>query len=224
MPLVFSEYPGRRERHLLRKRNNPLFPDTDQAPTTEAVQEAQRLDHEELVDFIGKFRSLVQQAIGLKPSEESEVILKLKEDLDKAYEQACGLADDQTETKEAIKKLVGVIMNSVEAGAGNDQVALNELAQERIARAAHYELLEHPLVADLLYPESPIKEDELVPTLLSAPEAEFNAAISLFDAPQLRAILDSANELAAVKGCEEAGQRIKVLERLLRELSGGPKP
>lgn len=220
MPVVFSEYPGRRERHLIRKHNNPLFSASDQEPADEAIQEAQRLDHEELVDFIGEFRGLVQQAIGLKPNEQSEVILKLKEDLDKAYEQACGLADDQTETKEAIMKLVGVIMTTVEAGASNDPMALSELEQEHLARTAHYELLEHPLVADLLYPESPIRENELVPTLLSVAQDEFNAAVSLFDVEQLRTICDKADALSEESGNEEARQRSEALALLLKELSG----
>ncbi len=205
----FSQFPGRRERHLLRKRSNPLFPEAERVITPEVLEEAQRLDHEELVDFITRFRQLVHRAVGLKPNEQSDVILGIKEELDQAYEQAAGLADDQTETREAIRKLLVVIMNAVRNGAANDPVALAELDQEAQARAAHFELLEYPLVADLLCPESPISGDELVPTLLSVPEAEFQAAITLFDEDQVkelerqaRALLDSlAGEAPA--GAEE---------------------
>ncbi|OQX30551.1 MAG: hypothetical protein B0D96_08785 [Candidatus Sedimenticola endophacoides] len=215
MSVVFSQYPGRRERHLLRKRNNPLFPEPERTPPVAAVQEAQRLDHEELVEFIGTFRGLIQRAAGLQANEQSEVILKLKEELDQCYEQACGLADDQSETKEALRRLLGVIMQTVEAGAAGDPLAQSELRQERAARAAHQELLEHPLVADLLYPESPIRPGELVPTLLSAPEAQFNASLGLFDPDQLREILDAAGRLAGEHGGDLEPRR-QALERLLQ--------
>ncbi|MEW8459567.1 MAG: hypothetical protein AB2653_04590, partial [Candidatus Thiodiazotropha endolucinida] len=89
----------------------------------------------------------------------------------------------------AIKKLVEVIMRSVWKGSGNASLAHQELEQEEIARRAHYELLESPLVADLLDPESPIAQDELLPALLSADQAEFEAAVTLFDPVQLKALL-----------------------------------
>jgi hypothetical protein len=214
MSTVFSQWPGRRERHLLRKRNNPLFPETEREISTQALQEAQRLDHEELVDFITEFRQLVHQAITLKPNEESQKILEMKERLDKAYEQACGLADDQTETKDAIRKLVTVIMNAVRKGAGNDQTALDELEQETIARDAHYALLGFPLVADILNPESPIKASELVPSLLSASSEEMKAAMTLFDEAQTSAIASQAGELISKTpdALEEARQRLDEIQ------------
>ncbi len=224
MTLLFSTKPGRRERHLLRKRNNPLFQENQRQVSTTALQEAQRLDHEELADFITEFRKLVHQAVSLQPSEESDVILKLKENLDKSYEQACGLADDQAETKDAIKKLLVVIMNAVRSGAGEDPKALDELQQETIAREAHFELLEHPLIADILYPESVISEEDLIPTLLSSPAEEFAAALTLFDADQLQLLAANSdlyiNQVSELpKEMEDAAaKRINVVKSLATDL------
>ncbi|MES9924482.1 MAG: hypothetical protein ABW152_10335 [Candidatus Thiodiazotropha endolucinida] len=192
MSLLFSERPGRHERHLLRKHENPLFPEAARQLTQAQLREAQRRDHEELVAYIGDLRGLVGEAVALGPHEQSDVILGLKERLDQAYETACRLADDQTPNKEAIKKLVEVIMRSVWKGSGNDSLAHQELEQEEIARRAHYELLECPLVADLLDPESPIAQDELLPALLSADQAEFEVAVTLFDPVQLETLLTQA--------------------------------
>lgn len=192
MSLLFSERPGRHERHLLRKHENPLFPEAARQLTQAQLREAQRRDHEELVAYIGDLRGLVGEAVALGPHEQSDLILGLKERLDQAYETACRLADDQTPNKEAIKKLVEVIMRSVWKGSGNDTLAHQELEQEEIARRAHYELLESPLVADLLDPESPIAQDELLPALLSADQTEFEAAVTLFDPVQLDALLTQA--------------------------------
>ena len=160
MRLLFSEMPGRHERHLMRKQDNPLFPKSERQLTSNQLNEAQRLDHEELVAYIGDLRKLVGEAVALGPHEQSEVVLELKERLDKSYETACRLADDQTPNKEAIRKLVSVIMQAVWKGAGQDSLAHQELEQEEEARKMHYEMLEYPLVADLLDPESPITQDD----------------------------------------------------------------
>jgi hypothetical protein len=206
----------------LRKYENPLFPEAARRLTQEQLTEAQRLDHEELVAYIGDLRNMVGEAVALGPYEQSDVILELKERLDQAYETACRLADDQTPNKEAIKKLVEVIMQSVWKGAGNDTLAHQELEQEEIARQAHFELLESPLVADLLDPESPIAQDELLPSLLSAEQADFEAAITLFDSAQLEALLNQA-ESQPVRDAgsdlfEQGSTRIEQLRTLINSL------
>jgi len=196
--LRYSQIPGQHERHLRRKQDNPLFPEAERQITPEQLEEAQRLDHEALTDFITDFRTLVHEVAGLSANEGSEVILGLKERLDQAYERAARMVDDQGETKQAIARLVGVIMQAVRRGAGSDAVALRELDDEEAARQAHYALLEHPLVADLLDPDSVIGEQELVPTLLSAGEAELQAACSLFDPQQLKSLAQRAEALLDV--------------------------
>ncbi len=213
MTLRFSQLPGRHERHLRRRRDNPLFPEAARRVTPEALHAAQERDHEELVAFIGEFRGLVRRAIALRPTEESQVVLELKEALDRAYEQASGLADDQGETRRAIERLVGVVMNAVRAGAAGDPAALGELQQEAAARAAHFELLEQPLVADILHPASTIAPDELVPTLLSESEAAVAAALQLFDDAQLALLLRDARD--AIERLDvEAPVRARAAERL----------
>ncbi|MES9992547.1 MAG: hypothetical protein ABW098_11370 [Candidatus Thiodiazotropha sp.] len=222
MNLLFSERPGRHERHLLRKFENPLFPETARQLTSEQLTEAQRLDHEELVSYIVELRSLVGEAVALGPHEQSDVILDLKERLDKAYETACRLADDQAPNKEAIRKLVDVIMRSVWKGAGNDTLAHQELQQEQSARQLHYGLLENPLLADLLDPASLIAEDELLPVLLSADESDFEAALTLFDANQLEALLQQGEGLGQLddgaKHAEQVAARLQQLASALTSL------
>jgi hypothetical protein len=219
MRLFYSDLPGRHERHLLRKQDNPLFPDAQRHLTQSQLTDAQRLDHEELEAYIHDLRKLVGEAVALGPHEQSDVILELKERLDQAYETACRLADDQTPNKQAIRKLVEVIMRAVWKGAGNDTLAHQELEQEEAARASHYELLERPLIADLLDPESLIQADELLPVLLTAQREEFEAAITLFDPEQLRAICAKGEALRAetdnLADLPDAAERLDELEQLL---------
>jgi hypothetical protein len=218
MRLLFSEMPGRHERYLVRKHDNPLFPESERVLTSNQLNEAQRLDHEELTAYIPELRKLVGEAVALGPHEQSEVILELKERLDQNYERACRLADDQTPNKEAIRKLVTVIMQAVWKGAGNDALAQEQLEHEEEARRTHYALLEHPLVADLLDPDSLIQEHELLPTLLSVDQAQFEAALTLFDTSQIAALCDQGEQLLdrldGGADLARARQRLAELQRL----------
>lgn len=220
MSLRFSQIPGRRERHLFRKHNNPLFPADQQQVSSGQLNESQRLDHEEIIAFIPRFRKLVVQSADLSANEDSEKILALKEKLDKSFEEVCGLADDQTETKQAIVKLIKVIMAAIILGAGNDATALKELEQEEIARNAHFSLVEYSLVADILFPESPIKAEELPATLLSSSEEALQAALEIFDASQLEQIIAEGKSLLAGldKTPDSALQRLHMLENALANL------
>ncbi len=206
----FSELPGRHERHF-RRRLHPLFP----RPVTEwgdkELLDVQQRDHEELMEFLRSLRRLVQRAASLKPTEESQVILDLKAELERHYEEACGLADDHSGNKEAIRHLIEVIMKTIRAGAAGDPLAEQELAQEALARQAHFELLEHPLVADLLHPETLIQPDELPAVLLTDPLDQVEAALELFDPEQRKALLQ---EVRALVGGAEAGVDDGVRERL----------
>jgi hypothetical protein len=215
MPLRYSQIPGKRERHLIRKQDNPLFPEAERTLTESMLEEAQRLDHEELVSFITDFRALVHEAVKLPTNAESELILSIKERLDQAYEQASRMVDDQQETKEAIGKLVTVIMHAVKKGAGSDKVALQELADEEAARAAHYALLAYPLVADMLDPDSAISSIDLAPTLLSSTPGELQAACSLFDEAQLAALAEAGKQLLdqTPDAPEEAHSRLQEMIR-----------
>ncbi|WP_456372351.1 hypothetical protein [Thiolapillus sp.] len=190
MPLVpFSEYPGRHERHFRRKLDNPLFPRPVLDWSEDELLEVQRRDHEELMAFLQSLRALVQRAVDLKPNEETQVILDLKADLEKHYEQACGLADQQEGNKQAIRQLVEVIMNTIRRNAAGDALAEQELAEEELARNTHFELLEQALVADLLHPDSLIEPDELAVVLLTEDETQVLAAWKLFDGEQQQLLL-----------------------------------
>lgn len=185
MILQPSDHPGAYERHLKRRHNNVLFEQRQTAMTQDEQMEAQQKDHDTLLTFMREFQQVLEETVQLKATTESDVVLNLKERLDKLYEASCIVPDEQSDTQEAIKKLLTIIMASVRKGADNDPMAHKELDQEEMARKAHFELLQSSLVADLLNPDSPIIKADLLPTLLSASKDDLAVAVSLFDEAQL---------------------------------------
>lgn len=195
MELPFTHRPGRRERHLLRQHENPLFAWPPREVEPEALLAAQKADHEEMEGFLVAFRGLVQQAVDLPSDASSDAVLGLKEALESCYEQACGLPEDHERDKASIRRLIAVIMKTIWHHAGADPIAHQELSDEETARAIHFRLLEQPLVADLLHPQSPIMPAELIPSLLTATEAEAEAACEVFDGDQLAMLVPQAEAL-----------------------------
>lgn len=215
MKVPFSRFPGRHERHFRRKLSNPLFPHPIVEPDDSALLEVQRRDHDELVRFIDGLRTLVTRVVRLPARADSGLILELKEELDKAYEAAAGLGDDQSNNLQAIRELTAVIMGTVRRGAQGDGLAESELQAESVAREAHYSLLEYPVIADLLHPESLIFPDELAATLLSEPPDALAAALSLFDEVQVSEIVAQAQKRVSAAGVAcppEARERLQELE------------
>lgn len=220
--LTFLEHPGIRERHLQRRYHNPLFPAARRAVSSAELQQARAEDHAELEAFHQQFQALLERAVALKPNEESEVILALKADLDKGYALACGLTGDQSQIKIALQKLISVVMNAVWNGAGNDPLAHQELTQEEEARAVHVAHLRYPLVAALVRPDSPLAGEELVPSLLSAPATELQAALWLFAPEQLADIVSDAHALLATLSDAQLRERVQQsLEQIERFVAEG---
>ena len=159
--------------------------------------DAQRKDHEELLAFITELRATVERAVNLKSNEESDVILKLKEDLERLYETSAGLADERGANQQALSQLLNAVMNTIRSNTTGDSLAEQEMAMEQQARQMHFELLQHALVADLLHPETLIAPDQLVPTLLSSPTEQVKAVMVIFDPEQLAMISQEAQALLA---------------------------
>jgi hypothetical protein len=196
MTFIPSENPGAFERHLIRRYNNPLFQERQTKVNSDTLMEVQKKDHDILQQFMVDFKVTMTKVVTFKPNEDSEVILGVKDKLDKLYATSASVADDQTRVRESIKKLLGVIMQSVRQGAGNDAHALQELDQEEGAREANFQFLESKLVADILDPDSPIENDDLIPTLLSVEDKdELALATQLFDLEQISFLLAEGEEL-----------------------------
>jgi hypothetical protein len=184
---------GMHERHLLRKEGNRLFGAPDYP--AELWLEARQQDHEEILRFEREMREAIEQAINLEPNAESEVVLALRGRLDQLYTRCSGLGGHCSEHKQALRKLIDVVMKAVWQAAADDPMARMELEQEELARQQHYFLLEYPLISDLMRPDTPIGPDELVPTLLQAEEDELEAVLWMFEPEQLLAIRSQAEAL-----------------------------
>jgi len=213
--MLFSKLAGPRERMLKRQFENPLFGETVIEPFD--IQDARREDSAQVEVFINDFRDLVKQVTELQPSADADVVLKLKEALDKAYEASARLAGDQSEIREMIQRLLAMMMQSMWKAVGNDAMGISKLEMEEQARQAHFALLEHPFIADLLAPDSVINEALMVPSLLSESAQTVVLAVQLFDPEQQQLVYQQGVEL--LKGKDENHPRIRHAQQRLQDIA-----
>ena len=223
MSLIFSSHPGARERHLQRQYKNPLFAAEHREFDERRLSGARYMDEKEQDEFLQTFHELLAKVAELKPNEGSEIMLELKSQLDQSYEQCSGLMGEHDNEKQAIAKLVDVIMASIRHSAEGDAEAEQNLQEEELARNTHFQLLQFPLVADLLRPRSPIAQDQLVATFLSESENSIRAAFQLFDQEHQELIYQQGRQLleatdTASKEAQQSEARKKL--ELMAELSG----
>jgi len=214
MKLQFSALPGSRERQLQRQYDNPLF--SKQLRTVSAGQ-LLKVQNEELAQlqvFSKEFKALFESASQLSENVQSDVILKLKEDADRLYEQAASLPGEHDKAQESLLKLISVIMKAVQHGAGSDAKAISEIEQETEARAMHMELLKVPLIVDMLNPESAIDPDNLAATMLSSAADDLRAGLQLFELDQITQLYNDAESL--LHECEQQGHDVSQAQQKLQ--------
>jgi hypothetical protein len=210
------DHPGIREQHLLRKQGNPLFDEDQRTVSSDDIADARLRDGIEKDRFQEVFNTLVGKAADLEPNAPSETVLEIKEELDQSYQQACALPGNQEPIKSAIRKLVAVIMQAVWNSVGNDAFARQQLQDEEIARNEHFQLQELPLVAALMHPDSPIAENELIPSLLSEPEESLIPTMQIFDENQIAQIYNDAGAFLEQRDpahmLTDAWRRLQIIE------------
>ena len=195
MSFSFSALPGAYERHFMRAQKHPqLFPQFD--CTSQQLLLDQQQDQQEAESFQQDLIQLIQKVVDLENQTDSQILLDIKAELEQAYTLACSLSRDQTQNKQAIARLIDVIIQTIEQYRDpNDQLALKELEMEKQAREIHFNMIENPTIADLLREEPPFEQESLLAVLLSEEEASFMQCLSLFDDDQIVNLIEQGIEL-----------------------------
>lgn len=193
--MLFIEFPGAYERQLQRKHGQPaLFGTTQDAITSDMILMARQQDAKEAEEFMTSFRAVVERSVNLKPNEQSDVILEIKEELDKHYQHCCSLQGDMQAIKKALNTLIQVIMTAVRSGAGNDVTAQTKLNEEDTAREEHFRLQEISFISDMMREEKSIPSDELALTLITEPMNVVTEALELFQPQDIATLITELHE------------------------------
>lgn len=204
---------------MLRKRGNTLF--TDSNVSDEALAGARADDDRELSAFAESYGEILKTIAELSGNVDSQVILDIKDRVDRLYEQSCGLGGDRESEKQGLARLYQAITQAIRDGAAHDAEAMKKLDEEALAHEVHWQLMQQPVVADLLFPDSPITPRDLVPTLLSEDATGFSKAMEIFRDEHRILILRQARKLLAEHkqgaALKNARARLHYLEQLVEQ-------
>jgi hypothetical protein len=220
MQLYFSTQPGCWERHLQRRYDNPLFTHGKRVVVQADIIKAQQQDEADRRAFQQTFEVLLQEITTLNAQVEVDIVLKLKMRIDGLYEQCARLGGDFTAEKQGLRQLIHLIMQSIwNSGIHNAEVRAF-LEKEAKASEQHFNLLEYPLIADLLHPHSPISIEDIIPTLLTEEEVSLQAAMHLFTAQQQQILYSEAKNL--LMQLKQEGYALPVAWKRLALLTSSP--
>lgn len=195
MKLSFSTQPGCWERHLQRQYDNPLFQHMAREITPDLIAAAQHRDEQERQSFQQNFHSLLSDVSCLAAQVEAEIMFKLQDRIDALYEQCAGLGGDFMAEKQGLRNLNEIIMQAIKASSRDKPEALAPLLEKDASRQRHFNLLNYPVIAHLLHPETPILVSDIVPTLLSEEAEAMKTAMSLFSTEQQRVLIQEGQRL-----------------------------
>ena len=200
----FSKKPGCWEQQLIRRSNNPLFPESARTVVQHQVVEARERDGEEQQQFKKQFQSLVHKVSTLPDKAEAEQLLTLTDQLDHCYTQCMNLCTPQPQEQKALTQLITLFENTLLKHADEESAFLQQVQQASSERKLLHKALQSPIVAAMMREESPISSEDLPATLLSATTEEGETLLPILEAVQLQQLQQQMEEiLQRVEGADE---------------------
>jgi hypothetical protein len=218
MSIQFLNNPGCHERHLRRRHANPLF-GTERSRVDQAMVDSARLldeRHEALI--IKNFTDLIGQASRLDGEQMGDEIIELKRRLDQLIVECALFGNRHQSIIVSVERLIDTMITALRSIVADNQQLTELLGEEERARRTQHELLRYPLVADLIYEETPIDRSELAATLLSESDDALRAALWLFEPQQIDELSREAKEKSSTIRSPELlrdiNHKIQLMERL----------
>ena len=103
--LIFSEWPGAWERHIIRKARHSHFFGDDKISLAEQLNRAKQRDQLELAQFNQHIGELALECTSLGEQSSRAMITGVKNKIDHCYDTACGLGAELDDQKEALAVL-----------------------------------------------------------------------------------------------------------------------
>ena len=191
----FSKNPGCWEQQLIRRYNNPLFPESLSVIIHQQVVEARERDKREQQTFQKRFQDVVEKVSRLPEKAEAEQLLTLMPELSQCYSDCMALCIDLPKEQQALSRLLTLFEETLLKHASDDSAFLQKLEQDRSERKIHHNILNNRLIAAMMRDNSPISIDEMPATLLSSSPTEVELLLKFLDPPQLTALQLQCSEL-----------------------------
>ena len=199
MKLNWSRNLGCFERHLQRKCGNPLFPPDVRSVTQAQVDDARARDWIDAEEVRERFRSLLRRIADEPAPITGADALDVRTAFDDLLTRAAEIGDALKHDAPAIFQMYESVVRDILAAIGDNRDLTRQL-HDALALSRHRRrLFNNPFIAQLRRRDTPIRPDEVVPSLLTESPETIRLTIEvLADNPEVVGVLQrSAARLVA---------------------------
>ena len=215
--LKWSTNPGCFERHLQRKYNNPLFPESERSVNQYKINQARERDSidaskllQSVNDILHDFAAIVNPCTG-------DVIDQFRGRIDNLLKRAAEIGGELSSEPITILTTIRTsLMESWRAGIEGNNQASESLRRAEVFNQARSLVVHIPFIAQMGRKDRPIKSEHMVPALLCESPETIRTVMSVMDGETRALVRQAAEEVAA--RVQEEGALIPLLEEKLRAL------
>jgi hypothetical protein len=197
--LIWSQNPGCFERHLQRKYRNPLFPPDVPTVAQEQIDQARVKDSLEAEEVRQRFWSLLHRVRDRDASVPCGEALNVRKEFDNLLSRTAEIGGPLHEVVPKLFEMYEAVVHDILASLYDHNDLEKQLRVALAFSAERRRLFNNSFVAQLRRMDTPIRPDEVIPSLLSeTPETIRLMVEVLSDHPEaVAALQDSASKLMA---------------------------
>ena len=165
--LEWSSDPGAHEAHLMRRKDNPYFPQSRRDISQQELIAAKTLDEEDYVSCQQHFEELGKEIEALSSTVTSGDLLKLRERIDELIFLSMGVGGPAKEIASMADGLREAVISDLRAAFADDKETLSKIEEADTYHKDNTRRFSVPVMAQMLRANSPIPKDETIPTILS---------------------------------------------------------
>ena len=190
--LPWSSSPSAHEAHLMRRHNNPYFPESRRSVSHEDLTEAKRKDKEDYILCQQRLGKLGEEIEALPPTSTSGDLLALRERIDDLIFFSMGVGGPATEIASKADQLREAIISDLRSAFAGDEETLSNIEKADTYHKDNVRKFYIPVIAQILRKNGPIPQDETIPAILS----EDPSAIAIF----INSLPEDSRALIEVEG------------------------
>lgn len=207
-PLPWSSNPGAYEAHLMRRNNNPYFPESRRDISHDDVEEAKKKDKEDYILCQRRLEELGQEINAVSQTATSGDLMALRERIDDLILFAMGVGGSATEIASKADKLREAVVSDLRFAFADNEEAISNIEKADTYHKDTVRQFYIPVIAQMRRGDSPIAEDETIAAVLS----EDPSSIAIF----INCLPEESRSLVEMKG-------LRMLRESLRNGQVDPK-
>lgn len=165
--LPWSSNPGAHEAHLMRRHNNPYFPESRRSVSHEDLEEAKMKDKDDYILCECRLEEIGQEIKALPQTATSGDLIALRERIDDLIFFSMGVGGHATEIASKAGQLREAVISDLRSTFAGDEETLSNIEKADTYHKDNVRKFYIPVIAQMRRENSPILEEETIATVLS---------------------------------------------------------